>query len=93
VRVVHQFEIHAIEGYWDMRPLRILVGPFGSKMMHSPHVLLVLPLVVVIVIGSSGDCKYHTEGWVVDCCLIGLARELYFYLLLWLGWRWRRRWW
>jgi hypothetical protein len=56
-----------------MRPLRILVGPFDSEKMHMSHVLLALPLVAVILIGSFGDCKYHTEGcgWVVDCCLIG----------------------
>ena len=45
--------------------------------------LFVLSLVAMIVIGSSGDCEYYTEGcgWVVDCCLNGLARGFLFYLL------------
>jgi hypothetical protein len=57
--------------------------------VHPPHVLLVLPLVAMVLVGSSGDCKYHTEGcgWVVDYRLVGLARGLWFYLL-WLVWQW-----
>ena len=60
--VIPQFEIYTVEGYWDVRPLRVLVGPFCGEVMHLPHVLLVLPLLAVILVGSSGDCEYHTEG-------------------------------
>ena len=50
--------------------------------------LFTLSLVAVIVVGSSGDCEFYTEGcgWVVDCCLNGLAHGFWFYLLLQLGW-------
>ena len=51
--------------------------------MYSPHMHFALSLVAMIIVGSSGDCEYHTSGcgWVVDCCLMGLARGLWFYLL------------
>jgi len=54
--------------------------------------LFALSLVAMIIVGSSGDCEYYNEGcgWVVDCCLNGMASGFWFYLLLlWLSWWWR----
>jgi len=45
--------------------------------------LFALSLVAVILVGPFSDCEYYTKGcgWVVDYCLNGLARGLWFYLL------------
>jgi len=51
--------------------------------------LFALSLVAMVVVGTVGDCEYYAEGcgWVIDCCLNGLAHGFWFYLLLLrLGW-------
>jgi hypothetical protein len=61
VRVVFQFEICAVKGYLDVRPLRVLVGPFCSEVVHPPHVFLALPLVVVVVVRLDAGFAFEVE--------------------------------
>lgn len=62
VGVIFSLEICAIEGYGDVGPMRVFAGSLGGEVMDLPHVLFALSLVVVVLVGTSGDCKDNSKG-------------------------------